>query len=566
MLRRLGQLAAILLLLVWQPASASPPNNTLTTFFQNAGVTNAATQNRYIQFVTGMQNLGLWSNVVESAWFSTNQNIPVAPGGNVYGINGNQGLCLPGSSQAYNGASFDGIAGGIIFSNLPPTSNAVTFLIFCVGRGWAQTSYATWASLQNGTNGKNSGRFFFAGNNAFGPVTASLFDGVNVYQVAGGIGNADSFVHMVGEQYVGSTISIYQDNVAGSSAAVSIPNTNVWTTLLLGCDQLGPGTYDDHFNSIVQGFILFSNSVNPSQINSIYNLAQATLLPWCRSVWEGDSIMFDCFPGSGQPQANIITNSPLWGSGTVVCTAVSGEDVPTMIANFPFTVATNAPGETGIRNGTVLVFEGGENSLANPTHLTASACYNLVSNEIANAHQLGFYPVAVTTVMHSGSSYISGTTINVDGYNTLVRGNSAGADLTIDQDAMMSNAVYAVDPSVTSNYWTNSALLGNTFFMPDGTHPTNTGNVLYQSNLVQALTFPIPFVAGPALGIVPLAGTSNVVLFWPTNATGFALQAEGTVLNSTNWQPIGSQPIVVNTNYVVTNSAASSSAFYRLIK
>jgi hypothetical protein len=564
-LKRLGELN-VLLLLLWFPARANASTNTLSAFFQEAGVTNLASQNSYNQFVAGMQSLNLWTNVVETAWFSTNQNIPVAPSGHVYGINGNQGLCLPGSSQVYNGAALDGINGGIIFSNLPPTSNNVTLLIFCVGRGWEQTPYASWASLQNGNNSKDSGRLFLVGNDAFGPVTLSLYDGVNNYQAVTGVGNSDSSVHMLGEQSLGGTIAMYQDNTTNSLTVVSTPNTNIWTTLALGCDQQGSGIYGDHLNGLMQGFILLSNSVSPSQINSIYSLAQATLLPWCRTVFEGDSIMFDCFPGSGQPQANIITNSPLWGSGTVICTAVPGELVQTMIANFPVTIATNAPNRTGIPNGTVLLFEGGENSLANVSHLTGADCYNLVSNEIANAHQIGFYPVAVTTVMHSGSSFSNATTSAVDAYNALVRANTAGAELIIDQDTMISNVVHAVDPSVTANYWTNSALLGGMFFMPDGTHPINTGNVLYQSNLVRALTFPILFPSGPSLGIAPVPGSSNVVLFWPTNATGFAVQSESIFPNFTNWQLISNPPVIVNTNYVVTNTPVSGPVFYRLIK
>jgi hypothetical protein len=38
------------------------------------------------------------------------------------------------------------------------------------------------------------------------------------------------------------------------------------------------------------------------------------------------------------------------------------------------------------------------------------------------------------------------------------------------------------------------------------------------------------------------------VLFWPTNATGFALQAESAAPNSTNWQPLGSPPTMERFN------------------
>jgi hypothetical protein len=71
--------------------------------------------------------------------------------------------------------------------------------------------------------------------------------------------------------------------------------------------------------------------------------------------------------------------------------------------------------------------------------------------------------------------------------------------------------------------------------------------------------------AGPApvLSIVP-SGT-NVVVRWPTNATGYTLQF-ATNLPAASWSGTLPASFVVNTNSVVTNGISGARRFYRLIK
>jgi parallel beta-helix repeat protein len=56
---------------------------------------------------------------------------------------------------------------------------------------------------------------------------------------------------------------------------------------------------------------------------------------------------------------------------------------------------------------------------------------------------------------------------------------------------------------------------------------------------------------------------SNVVLRWPTQAVTFQL-ARADSIPTTNWNPVTNAPVIVGTNFVVTNSASGDSRFYRL--
>jgi autotransporter-associated beta strand protein len=58
-------------------------------------------------------------------------------------------------------------------------------------------------------------------------------------------------------------------------------------------------------------------------------------------------------------------------------------------------------------------------------------------------------------------------------------------------------------------------------------------------------------------------GTTNVVLSWPTNVTGFTLEAN-TNLNTSIWATTAPPPVVSGTNNVVTNAASGTQRYYRL--
>lgn len=67
----------------------------------------------------------------------------------------------------------------------------------------------------------------------------------------------------------------------------------------------------------------------------------------------------------------------------------------------------------------------------------------------------------------------------------------------------------------------------------------------------------------PRLRIV--SAPNAVRISWPATATGFVLQSNA-VINTTNWQNVLTTPVVVGSENVVTNPAASGNAFFRLRK
>ncbi len=64
--------------------------------------------------------------------------------------------------------------------------------------------------------------------------------------------------------------------------------------------------------------------------------------------------------------------------------------------------------------------------------------------------------------------------------------------------------------------------------------------------------------------MVQEAGT-NLLLTWPTSATGFSLQWSTNLANP-NWSNASPQPVVVGGAYTVTNSPTNQFRFYRLKK
>lgn len=70
----------------------------------------------------------------------------------------------------------------------------------------------------------------------------------------------------------------------------------------------------------------------------------------------------------------------------------------------------------------------------------------------------------------------------------------------------------------------------------------------------------------PVLNITP-AGSNNVAVSWSTAAGGYLLESTNRLGQpAAAWQTVNPPPVVVGTNYVVTNSATGADQFYRLRK
>ena len=116
------------------------------------------------------------------------------------------------------------------------------------------------------------------------------------------------------------------------------------------------------------------------------------------------------------------------------------------------------------------------------------------------------------------------------------------------------------------------------------------GNIIYYVNPIQAFsfnvasnaTFVVNLIANTTLGITPYrltvtggecrpllditpAGGNNVQLDWTTAAPGYVLERTNSlVVGQTNWPLVTNVPVVVNSRFQVTNSAAGGGQFYHL--
>jgi uncharacterized repeat protein (TIGR03803 family) len=79
---------------------------------------------------------------------------------------------------------------------------------------------------------------------------------------------------------------------------------------------------------------------------------------------------------------------------------------------------------------------------------------------------------------------------------------------------------------------------------------------------VFSLTLPSVTAIAPQLAII-LSG-SNVILTWPTNASGFTLQSTTNLVSPAVWSAVSPAPVAINTNNVVTNFISGAQMFYRL--
>ena len=66
----------------------------------------------------------------------------------------------------------------------------------------------------------------------------------------------------------------------------------------------------------------------------------------------------------------------------------------------------------------------------------------------------------------------------------------------------------------------------------------------------------------PQLTITPSG--ANVILTWPTNATGFTLQSTTNLVSPAVWSTVSPAPVVVNGQNAVTNAVSGTKKFYRL--
>ena len=178
----------------------------------------------------------------------------------------------------------------------------------------------------------------------------------------------------------------------------------------------------------------------------------------------------------------------------------------------------------------------------------------------------GFTPPSGGGYFPTAGLILSGNTL----YGTALSGGSSGYGtvFAVDTDGTGFTVLHAF----TAETW-NSAT--SSYINSDGASPSAglvlSANTLYGTaqvggssgaGTVFSLSLGTVTITLPRLTIIR-SGT-NVVLTWPANATGFALQSTTNLVSPAVWSAVSPAPVVVNTNNAVTNTISGTRKFYRL--
>jgi uncharacterized repeat protein (TIGR03803 family) len=195
------------------------------------------------------------------------------------------------------------------------------------------------------------------------------------------------------------------------------------------------------------------------------------------------------------------------------------------------------------------------------------------------------------TAVQGGSSDYYGTVfaVNTDGTGFATLHNFAGypsdganprGDLLLLGSTLYGTAGYGGSSRDGTVFAVNTDSTGftnlhNCVFDSDGSNPLAglilSGNTLYGTaynggfygnGTVFSLSLGSVSAPAPTLTIVPSG--ANVVLTWPTNAAGFALQSATNLVSPVIWTNVSPGAVVVNAHYAVTNPVSGTNKFYRL--
>jgi uncharacterized repeat protein (TIGR03803 family) len=250
---------------------------------------------------------------------------------------------------------------------------------------------------------------------------------------------------------------------------------------------------------------------------------------------------------------------------------------------------TQAGGTNG--NGTIFALNTDGTGLTNLYTFTALNNYFTNSDGAEPYCGLALSGITLYGTTIKGGTVGCGTVfaINTDGTGftnlhslTQNDGNSQGAGLIVSGSTLYGasvnegpggeGAVFAVNTDGTgfTNLYNFTALTGGT--NSDGAGPQAglllSGNILYgaarfggtaDNGTLFALSLPVP----PTIGITT-AG-NQIVLSWPTNATGVNLQTVTSLATGT-WSNVTAGITIDGANYTFTNTANGSAAFFRLLQ
>jgi uncharacterized repeat protein (TIGR01451 family) len=176
-------------------------------------------------------------------------------------------------------------------------------------------------------------------------------------------------------------------------------------------------------------------------------------------------------------------------------------------------------------------------------------------------------PGSITDTVTVSASSASPSTNTTASVVTTVLQNPAGPLLKI---ASVGNNVVLSWSASASGYYLQSktSFASASAWSPVTSVPVVVGGTCYVTN---AITGPSKFyrlsnqVLPPTLTVM-LVPANNIVLLWPTTSSGFTLQSTTNLPGTSLWTTVTNAPIVVGSNYAVTNTISGNRRFYRLIQ
>ena len=216
---------------------------------------------------------------------------------------------------------------------------------------------------------------------------------------------------------------------------------------------------------------------------------------------------FGPFAYGGEPYASLtLVGSTLYGT-----TSIGGTNSDDAASGVVFAISTNGSGFT-------------------------------ILHEFPATDSDGYSPVASLTL--GGSNTLYGTTGgSIPDAGTVFAINTDGSGYTI-LHQFGATAGDGADPGASLT------LVGSTLYGTTAGGGTNSVGTVF------ALGLPAP----PSMGITTVA--NQIVISWPTNATGYALQSIASLSGS--WSNVTSGITIVGTNHVFTNIVNGNAAFFRL--
>jgi uncharacterized repeat protein (TIGR03803 family) len=274
----------------------------------------------------------------------------------------------------------------------------------------------------------------------------------------------------------------------------------------------------------------------------------------------------------GEPAAGLIlSNNTLygtaagggsWGGGTVFAVNTDGtgftnlhsfaalpSDYPTTNSDGAYPVSSlTLSGNT--LYGTTSVSGPSGNSTGNGTVFKVNIDGTGFSNLYTfNGGSDGVRPQAGLTLI---TDRLYGTTIygGSSGNGTVFKVNTDGTDYT----TLHSFTAHVFNNINSDGYFPVAGLVlsGNILY---GTASGGSGG----NGTIFSISLP---VAPPQLTIIPSG--ANIILTWPTNATGFTLQSTTDLVSQALWTTVSLGPVVVNGQNTLTNPIFGAQQFYRL--